>query len=48
MSTAGQINANSKMNALKHGLTAAEIVIKGEDPEQFRALDRPATRSCRE
>jgi hypothetical protein len=28
----------SKMNALKHGLSAKAIIIEGEDPRQFEAL----------
>ena len=42
----------SKMNAVKHGLTAATPVLPGEDPEAFRSRVgdwtdhlRPATRS---
>ena len=30
--------AQAKMNALKHGLTAEEIVIPGEDGKKFDAL----------
>jgi hypothetical protein len=30
--------ARSKMNALKHGLSANAIVLEGEDPRQFEAL----------
>ena len=30
--------ARSKMNALKHGLSAKAVVIKGEDPREFEAL----------
>ena len=30
--------ARSKMNALKHGLSAKAIVIEGEDPREFEAL----------
>ncbi len=30
--------ASSKMNALKHGLTAETVVIRGEDPEEFEAM----------
>src|ERR1700730_7050160 len=30
--------ARSKMNALKHGLTAEQIVLPNEDPEEYDAL----------
>jgi hypothetical protein len=30
--------ARSKMNAVKHGLSAKAIVLEGEDPRQFEAL----------
>ena len=30
--------ARSKMNALKHGLSAKAVVIEGEDPREFEAL----------
>ena len=30
--------ARSKMNALRHGLSAQAILIEGEDPRQFQAL----------
>ena len=30
--------ARSKLNALKHGLTAEQVVITGEDPAAFEAL----------
>lgn len=30
--------SRSKMNALRHGLTAASVVIRGEDPREFERL----------
>jgi hypothetical protein len=30
--------ANSSRNALKHGLTAEQVTIEGEDPKQFEAF----------